>query len=91
MSAPLVVTLLLGEEAQGRFDRLRAAHFPSARNHLAAHVTLFHALPGEHLADVTRELAEVADRAPFDVAVTGVRGPSLLAALGGDQQAGADR
>jgi 2'-5' RNA ligase len=71
--APLIVTLLLDDEAQGRFDRLRAAHFPAQRNHLQAHVTLFHALPGEHLADVSRELAEVAHREPFDVAVTGVR------------------
>ena len=71
--APLIVTLLLDEEAQGRFDRLRAAHFPAERNHLAAHVTLFHALPGEHLPEVSRELGEVAGRARFDVAVTGVR------------------
>ncbi|MFQ1000433.1 2'-5' RNA ligase family protein [Modestobacter sp. SSW1-42] len=71
--APLIVTLLLDDGAQGRFDRLRAAHFPAERNHLQAHVTLFHALPGEHLPDVSRELAEVADRAPFDVAVTRVR------------------
>jgi hypothetical protein len=34
---------------------------------------MFHALPGEHLGDVSRELAEVADRSTFDVAVTGVR------------------
>jgi len=71
--APLIVTLLLDDEAQGRFDRLRAAHFPVERNHLQAHVTLFHALPGEHLPDVSRELAEVADRTSFDVAVTGAR------------------
>jgi 2'-5' RNA ligase len=71
--APLIVTLLLDDEAQGRFDRLREAHFPAQRNHLQAHVTLFHALPGEQVAHVRRELAEVADRAPFDVAVTGVR------------------
>jgi hypothetical protein len=49
---PLIVTLLLDDAAQARFDRLRAAHFPSARNHLAAHVTLFHALPGELLTEV---------------------------------------
>jgi len=73
VSQPLIVTLLLDEEAQGRFDRLRQAHFPAERNHLAAHVTLFHALPGEHLPDVRRELAAVAEREPFDVAVTGVR------------------
>ncbi|MPQ98499.1 2'-5' RNA ligase family protein [Modestobacter sp. I12A-02628] len=88
-AAPLVVTLLLQEEAQARFDRLRAQHFPvrplpGARRErasgggegvfrLAAHVTLFHALPGEQLAAVDADLAAAADRAPFDVAVTGVR------------------
>src|SRR6476469_7699644 len=44
---PLIVTLLLDDAAQQRFDALRTAHFPAERNHLAAHVTLFHALPGE--------------------------------------------
>nr|WP_221203514.1 2'-5' RNA ligase family protein [Modestobacter versicolor] len=69
----MIVTLLLDDAAQQRFDRLRAAHFPVERNHLQAHVTLFHALPGEQLAVVREELAGVADRSPFDVAVTGVR------------------
>jgi 2'-5' RNA ligase len=72
-TAPLVVTLLLDEVAQQRFDRLRAAHFPAARNHLAAHVTLFHALPGELLTEVRAELATAASRPVFDVTVTGVR------------------
>jgi 2'-5' RNA ligase len=70
---PLVVTLLLAEEAQRRFDRLRAAHFPPERNHLAAHVTLFHALPGEHHSAVDADLAAAAARPPFAVEVTGVR------------------
>ncbi len=69
----LIVTLLLEDGAQARFDRLRAAHFPAERNHLAAHVTLFHALPGEEEDAVRADLANVADRPPFDVAVTGVR------------------
>ncbi|MGY1743979.1 2'-5' RNA ligase family protein [Blastococcus sp. SYSU D00695] len=73
MTEPLVVTLLLADEAQQRFDRLRAAHFPPERNVLAAHVTLFHALPGEHLARVDADLAAAASRPPFGVAVTGVR------------------
>ena len=72
-TAPLVVTLLLGDEAQRRFDRLRAAHFPAERNHLAAHVTLFHALPGAQLAAVRRELAAAADRTAFPVTVSRVR------------------
>ncbi|MGY1751445.1 2'-5' RNA ligase family protein [Modestobacter sp. SYSU DS0511] len=67
------MTLLLDDGAQQRFDRLRAAHFPAHRNHLGAHVTLFHALPGERLAEVRRELADAAARPPFDVRVTGVR------------------
>ena len=67
------MTLLLDEESQRRFDRLRAEHFPAERNHLAAHVTLFHALPGAHEDAVRAELAAVADRPTFEVAVTGVR------------------
>lgn len=73
MARPLIVTLLLDDDAQQRFDRLRAEHFPPERNHLQAHVTLFHALPGEHLDAVRAELAQVADREAFDVAVTGLR------------------
>ncbi len=59
--------------AQARFDRLRAEHFPPERNHLAAHVTLFHALPGEHVDAVRTGLAAAAEREAFDVAVTGLR------------------
>lgn len=70
---PLVVTLLLDPEAQERFDRLRAAHFPAGRNHIAAHVTLFHALPGSRLDAVAADLAGAARRPAFGVAVTGLR------------------
>jgi 2'-5' RNA ligase len=86
---PLIVTLLLDPVAQERFDRLRAAHFPArplpgarperARGggegvfRLAAHVTLFHALPGERLDAVSADLGDAAGRPAFDVAVTGLR------------------
>lgn len=72
-SEPLIVTLLLDDAAQQRFDRLREQHFSPERNHLAAHVTLFHALPAEHLDAARAGLAAAADRPSFDVAVTGVR------------------
>ncbi len=72
-AGPLIVTLLLDEEAQRRFDGLRAEHFPPERNHLSAHVTLFHALPGEHVDAVRSELARAALRSQFEVAVTGLR------------------
>lgn len=73
MPEPLIVTLLLDDDAQARFNRLRAEHFPPARNHLAAHVTLFHALPGEQIDVVRADLAAAADREAFDVAVPGLR------------------
>ncbi|PPK97337.1 2'-5' RNA ligase [Kineococcus xinjiangensis] len=72
-AAPLVVTLLLDEAAQARFDDLRRRHFPPERNHLAAHVTLFHALPSERSAEVLRDVSRATARAPFPVAVTRVR------------------
>jgi 2'-5' RNA ligase len=70
---PLIVTLALEQQAQERFDRLRRAHFPPERNHLSAHVTLFHALPGEHEEQVRLDLAEQAQRAPFPLRVSGLR------------------
>ncbi len=71
--APLVVTLLIDATSQERFDALRRQHFPPERNHLAAHVTLFHALPGDRLGQVAADLREVARRDTFGVTVTGVR------------------
>ncbi len=74
MPAPLVVTLTLDRHSQDRFDALRRAHFPADRNHLGAHVTLFHALPGDRLDEVGAALHDLAAAAEaFDVAVTGVR------------------
>ena len=70
---PLIVTLALSEPDQARFDALRAAHFPRGLDHLQAHVTLFHALPGEHEAQVRADLAELADRETHAVRVTRVR------------------
>lgn len=70
---PLVVTLALDEADQRRLDDLRRAHFPPERNHLGAHVTLFHALPGERGGHVRALLEGATRRAPFPVEVTGVR------------------
>jgi 2'-5' RNA ligase len=70
---PLILTLGLDPASQETLDALRRAHFPPERNHLAAHVTLFHHLPGEELAEVVEQVREVARRAPFEVRVEGVR------------------
>lgn len=70
---PLVVTLLLDEASQARFDELRRRHFPPDRLLVGAHVTLFHALPGDEERQVRAVLGRVAERPPFRVEVTGAR------------------
>jgi 2'-5' RNA ligase len=72
-AAPLVLTLQLDDASQERFDALRRAHFPPERNHLQAHVTLFHALPGEREDEVRSDLALAAQRPAYDVDVVRVR------------------
>ena len=72
-SRPLILTLELDPAAQAAFDALRRAHFPPERNHLQAHVTLFHALPASEERRVRDDLAGVAARPPYDVEVVRVR------------------
>ncbi len=43
--APIIVTALLGDADFGWLDAQRRAHFPPERNHLRAHLTMFHHLP----------------------------------------------
>ncbi|MFJ7217567.1 2'-5' RNA ligase family protein [Amycolatopsis sp. NPDC098790] len=72
--APLVVTLTVDEETQTAWDALRRKWFPPERLLVGAHVTLFHALPGIHEAEVVADCAAVAgSTGPFPLAVDGVR------------------
>ncbi len=72
--APLILTLALAPADQARFDRLREAYFPPERNVVGAHVTLFHQLPGLEAASAAAEIGALCRvRAPFAVAVTGLR------------------
>jgi 2'-5' RNA ligase len=71
---PLILTAVLDAPAQQRLDALRRAHFPPERNHLDAHVTLFHHLPGAEEAAVAEAVATAArSEPPPTVDVTGVR------------------
>ena len=45
MTAPIIVTALIGETDFTKLDTLRRQHFPLERNHLRAHLTMFHHLP----------------------------------------------
>ncbi len=61
---PFILTLRLEPRLQGVLDALRHEHFPPERNFLAAHVTLFHALPGDREVALRRDLSEVAAATP---------------------------
>jgi len=71
---PLILTLTMDAASQARFDALRAAHFPPDRLVVGAHVTLFHALPGDLAPEVAAVLADQAARTPpLPMQVAGVR------------------
>ncbi len=69
----MILTALLEESAQIWLDDLRRRHFPPERNHLAAHLTLFHHLPGDREPAIADEVARAADRPPMTARVTGPR------------------
>ncbi|MDP1873749.1 2'-5' RNA ligase family protein [Phenylobacterium sp.] len=70
--APLIITAALDQGGFDWFDDLRRAHFPSRRNVVPAHLTLFHALPGEQEPFVAQTLkAACAARAPMRLEVRG--------------------
>lgn len=70
--APLIVTAVLPEALQSRADQLRRAHFPPERNHLLAHVTLFHALPPSVEDELRDALASEATARPVAARLEGV-------------------
>ena len=70
---PLILALKLDPASFARLDALRQAHFPPAINHLRAHLTLFHHLPGERLEEVRDALVAATARPPLPLAFTGLR------------------
>ena len=61
---PLVLTATLPPAEQSWLDGWREEFFPPERNHLAAHLTLFHALPGAQHQPIVAALQEIAARTP---------------------------
>ena len=70
-AAPVVVTATMGAADQRRFDALRAAHYPRERNHVAAHITLFHQLPPSALDELDRLVRRIAADTPPPAATLG--------------------
>lgn len=67
-----ILTLSLQDEAQNWFEAQRQAYFPPALNHIPAHLSLFHQLPGDaNTGNVLRSSAE--QQRPFTLRMDGVR------------------
>jgi hypothetical protein len=69
--APIIVSALFGGEDQAWFDAQRRRYFPPERNHLPAHLTLFHHLPPGVADELKHRLA---------VETRGRRAPEAMAA-----------
>ena len=84
---PLILTLGMDPDTFARFDGLRRRHFPQALNHIPAHATLFHHLPGPSEPGIVETLSAMTrTQAPPEVAVTGLRftGRGVAYALASD-------
>ncbi len=67
-----ILTLALNEKAQHWFEEQRQQYFPPAMNHIPAHLSLFHSLPGDR--NTRHVLSEAAAaQAPFALHLDGVR------------------
>lgn len=73
MPQPFILTAVLPADLQGFAEGLRRAHFPPERNHLHAHVTLFHAFAPSLLEELCNYLPRIAaEFAPPTGTVKGV-------------------
>jgi len=62
--SPLILTLKLDPKTFSYFDQLRQQHFPSQKNFLSAHVTLFHSLPVEQKSSLEKTLQDLCAHTP---------------------------
>src|SRR5205085_11092495 len=72
MAGALIVTAELAAHDLAWLDQLRRAHYPADRNHVAAHLTMFHALPPSSEAGVRTTLAQMAAERPPRASIEGL-------------------
>jgi hypothetical protein len=63
-AAPLLLTLRFDAVSFERLNALRKQHFPASRNHIPAHLTLFHALPADREAYIREVVAGAVAKTP---------------------------
>ena len=72
LPAPIIVTALMGAADFAWADGLRRAHFPPERNHLSAHITLFHHLPPSILPELSGRLKRFGALPPPDAQLSDI-------------------
>lgn len=72
MAGALIVTAEIAPEDLAWLDRLRRQHYPPDRNRLAAHLTMFHALPPSAEAEARSALARLSSESPPRAAIEGL-------------------
>ncbi len=72
MAGALIVTAELGNPDLAWLDQLRRAHYPAERNFVAAHLTIFHALPPSAEGELRSRLAEFALEVPPRASIEGL-------------------
>lgn len=73
MGQPFIVTAALPSDIQAWAEGLRKAHFPPERNHLHAHVTMFHSFAPSLLEELQTFLPVLArEYAPPTARITGL-------------------
>ena len=72
MAGALIVTAELGAADFAWLDALRRANFPLERNHLRAHLTMFHALPPSAETEARTRLGGLARERPPSARIDGL-------------------
>jgi 2'-5' RNA ligase superfamily len=72
MAGALIVTAEIAAPDFAWLDQLRRVHYPPDRNCVAAHLTMFHALPPSAEAEVRRILSRLASEAPPSASIEGL-------------------
>lgn len=73
MANPFILTAALPADIHGWAEGLRRAHYPPERNHLHAHVTLFHAFAPSLMEELARFLPRItAEFAAPEADITGL-------------------
>jgi hypothetical protein len=72
MAGALIVTAEIAARDFAWLDQLRRAYYPAERNHVAAHLTMFHALPPSAEAEVRGALARFGADAPPGASIEGL-------------------